>query len=262
MLACASSRTVSPLLIAVVTCLSVAGTVWAQGRGPVEPPVPPANPASDPLLKGFEFRSIGPATMMGRIDDIAGAEKDPMLIYVGFATGGLWKSIDGGNHWKSQFDNMANESVGAIAIAPADPNVVYVGMGEANNRQSSSIADGVWGTPDGGQHWNHLGLEDTQSIGRIVVDSTNPNIVYVAANGHLFGPNPERGLYKSTDGGKNWKKSKYIDADTGFTDVAIDPSNPKILYAASFQRRRTWWGYNGGGPGCALWKTAVSYTHL
>ena len=110
-----------------------------------------------------------------------------MIVYVGFATGGLWKSTDGGNHWKSQFDNMANESIGAIAIAPSDPDVVYVGMGEANNRQSSSIGDGVWGTTDGGKTWNHLGLEDTQSIGRIVVDPTNPNIVYVAAMGHLFG---------------------------------------------------------------------------
>ena len=236
-------------------CLGMAGLIWAQGRGASPPPTPPPNASTDPLLRGFEFRSIGPATMMGRVDDIAGAEKDPMIVYVGFATGGLWKSTDGGNHWHSQFDNMANESVGAIAIAPSDPNVVYVGMGEANNRQSSSIGDGVWGTIDGGKTWNHLGLEDTQSIGRIVVDPVNPNIVYVAAGGHLFGPNAERGLYKSVDGGKNWKKAKYIDADTGFTDVAIDPVNPKILYAASFQRRRTWWGYNGGGPGCALWKT-------
>jgi photosystem II stability/assembly factor-like uncharacterized protein len=236
-------------------CLAIAGLVWAQERAAEPPAAPPPNPAQDPLLRGFEFRSIGPATMMGRVDDIAGAEKDPMIIYFGFATGGLWKSTDGGNHWKSQFDNMADESIGSIAIAPSDPNVVYVGTGEANNRQSSSIGDGVWGTTDGGAHWNHLGLEDTQAIGRIVVDSTNPSIVYVAANGHLFGPNEERGLYKSIDAGKTWKKSKYIDADAGFTDVAIDPSNPKILYAASLSRRRTWWGYNGGGPNSALWKT-------
>src|ERR1039457_6451104 len=103
--------------------------------------------------------------------------------------------------------------------------------------------------------WNHLGLEDTQSIGRIVVDPTNPNVVYVVAMGHLFGPNAERGLFKSVDGGKTWKKSKYIDTYTGFTDVAIDPVNPKTLYAASNQRLRTWWGYNGGGPGSGLWKT-------
>ena len=150
---------------------------------------------------------------------------------------------------------MPNESVGAIGIAPSDPNVVYVGMGEANNRQSSSIGDGVWGTTDGGKTWNHLGLDDTQSINRVAVDPTNPKIVFIAAMGHLFGQNAERGLYRSVDGGKTWTKSKYIDPDTGFNDVAIDPANPKIVYASSFQRRRTWWGYNGGGPGSALWKS-------
>ncbi len=216
---------------------------------------PPPNQSTDPLLRGFSFRSIGPAVMMGRVDDIEGAEKDPMILYVGFATGGLWKSTDGGIHWRSLFDNMPNESIGDIAIAPSDPNVVYVGMGEANNRQSSSIGDGIWGTKDGGQTWQHLGLDDTQSIGRVVVDPTNPNIVFVAAMGHLFGPNQERGLYKSTDGGKTWKKAKYIDENTGFTDVAIDPANPKILYAASYSRQRTWWGYNGGGPNSGLWKS-------
>jgi photosystem II stability/assembly factor-like uncharacterized protein len=211
--------------------------------------------STDPMLRGFEFRSIGPAVMMGRVDDIQGSEKDPMLLYVGFATGGLWKSTDGGNHWKSQFDEQENESIGAIGIAPSDPNVVYVGKGEANNRQSSSIGDGVWGTKDGGKTWTHMGLEDTQSINRIAVDPTNPNIVFVAAMGHLFGPNPERGLYKSIDGGKTWRMAKYIDPDTGFNEVQIDPSNPKIIYASSFQRRRTWWGYNGGGPGSMLWKS-------
>ena len=238
-----------------VAALLIPTLFWAQGP-PAEPPAePPPNPSSDPMLRGFSFRSIGPAVMMGRCDDIVGAEKDPMTIYIGFATGGLWKSTDGGNHWKSMFDNMADESIGSIAIAPSDPDVVYVGTGEANNRQSSSIGDGVWGTTDGGKTWTHLGLEDSQAIGRMVVDPNNPKVVYAAVNGHLFGPNEERGLYKSTDGGQHWKKSKYIDADTGFTDVAIDFSNPKILYAASLSRRRTWWGYNGGGPNSALWKT-------
>jgi photosystem II stability/assembly factor-like uncharacterized protein len=193
--------------------------------------------------------------MMGRVDDIQGAEKDPLTIYVGFATGGLWKSIDGGNHWKSQFDNMPNESVGAIGIAPSDPNVVYVGTGEANNRQSASIGNGMWGTKDGGKTWTHMGLEDSQSIARVAVDPTNPNTVYVAVLGHLFGPNKDRGLYKSTDGGKTWVNKKFIDENTGFTDLALDPKNPKIIYAASYQRRRTWWGFNGGGTGSALWKS-------
>src|SRR5262249_32293721 len=146
-------------------------------------------------------------------------------------------------------------SIGAVAVAPSDPNVVYVGEGGANNPQSSSIGDGGWGTTDGGAHWTHLGVQDTQSIGRIGGDSTNPNNVYVAAVGHLLGPNPDRGLYKSTDGGKNWRKVKFIDNDTGFNDLAIDPSNPRTLYASSYSRRRTWWGFNGGGPNSALWKT-------
>ena len=239
----------------VAACLALAGSSFGQGRGNQQPATPPPNPSNDPLLRGFEFRSIGPATMMGRVDDIQGSEKDPMIVYVGFATGGLWKSSDGGNHWQSMFDNMANESIGAIGIAPSDPNIVYVGTGEANNRQSASIGDGMWGTTDSGKTWHHLGLEDTQSIGRVAVDPANPNVVFVAVVGHLFGPNPERGLYKTTDGGKTWKKAKYIDADTGFNDVAIDPSNPKIVYATSYMRRRTWWGFNGGGANSALWKS-------
>jgi photosystem II stability/assembly factor-like uncharacterized protein len=242
-------------LVITAAALGIASLIWAQERPAAPPPEPKPNESADPMLRGFEFRSIGPAVMMGRLDDIVGTASDPMLLYIGFATGGVWKSTDGGLYWHSQFDNMPNESIGSIAIAPSDPNVVYVGTGEANNRQSSSVGDGVWGTTDGGKTWTHLGLEKTQSIGRVVVDSTDPKIVYVAANGHLFGPNEDRGLYKSIDGGKTWKKSKYIDPDTGFTDVAIDPSNPKILYAASLMRRRTWWGYNGGGPGSALWKT-------
>ena len=244
-----------PLTIGAVGLLCAVGLLWAQEQANRPPAPPPPNASTDPLLRGFEFRSIGPATMMGRVDDIQGADKDPMIIYIGFATGGLWKSTDGGNHWHSLFDNMPDASIGAIGIAPSDPNVVYVGTGEANNRQSSSIGDGMWGTTDGGEHWTHMGLDDTQSIGRVVVDPTNPNVVYVAAGGHLFGPNPERGLYKTTDGGKHWKKAKFIDDDTGFNDVAIDPSNPKIVYATSFSRRRTWWGYNGGSANSALWKS-------
>ena len=241
-------------LAIAVACLLVGGALFAQGPGGTQPPAL-VNASDDPLFRGLAFRSIGPAVMMGRLDDIEGAEKDPMIMYIGFATGGLWKSTDGGIHWQSQFDEMPNASIGDIAIAPSDPNVVYVGMGEPNNRQSSSIGNGVYGTKDGGKTWTHLGLDETQSIGRIAVDPTNPSIVFVAAVGHLFGPNEDRGLYKSIDGGKTWKKVKFIDADTGFTDVQIDPVNPKIVYAASYQRRRTWWGVNGGGAGSGVWKS-------
>src|SRR5437867_10352539 len=146
-----------PLTVTIaVSCLAIAGLVWAQAQTATPPPPPPPpNAATDPLLKGFEFRSIGPAVMMGRVDDIAGSEKDPMIVYVGFATGGLWKSTDGGIHWRSLMDNQPNQNIGAIGVAPSDPDIVYVGTGEANNRQSSSIGNGVWGTTDGGQHWTH-----------------------------------------------------------------------------------------------------------
>jgi hypothetical protein len=251
-------RALSLLRKTLLTCTAaslIAAPTWAQGRTGGQPQGPKPNVSKDPVLKGFEFRSIGPATMMGRVDDIEGSEKDPMIVYVGFATGGLWKSTDGGYYWHSTMDENPNNSIGAIGIAPSNPDIVYVGTGESNNRQSSSIGDGVWGTRDGGKTWTHLGLENTQAIQRVVVDPTNPDIVYVAATGHLFGPNPERGLYKSSDGGKTWKNTKFIDNDTGFTDVIIDPSNPKTVYASSYQRRRTWWGFNGGGSGSALWKT-------
>lgn len=247
------SRTLAAMGAGLV--VSLAGALSAQQAPPAPPTAPLINASTDPLLQGFKFRSIGPAVMMGRLDDIEGAEKDPMIMYLGFATGGVWKSTDGGNHWLSLFDEMPVTSIGDIAIAPSDPNVVYVGTGEPNNRQSSSIGGGVYKTTDGGKTWAHVGLDETQSIGRIAVHPTDPNIVYVAAVGHLFGPNPERGLYKSIDGGKTWKLAKFIDNDTGFIDVAMDPVSPKILYAASYQRRRTWWGVNGGGGGSGLWKT-------
>ena len=251
-----SDRRMNRTVLAVsASLLGLAVVTWAQGRGGQQPQTPPPNQSTDPLLRSFTFRSIGPANMMGRVDDIQAAEQDPMTMYIGFATGGLWKTTDGGNYWKPLWENQENASVGAIAIAPSNKEIVYVGTGEANNRQSSSIGDGVWGTTDGGAHWTHLGLENTQSIGRMVVDPTNPNVVYVAAVGHLFGPSRERGLYKTTDGGKTWKLSKFIDEDTGFNDVAIDFSHPNVVYASSYSRRRTWWGLNGGGPNGGLWKT-------
>jgi photosystem II stability/assembly factor-like uncharacterized protein len=242
-------------LVTAALSLLAGAAMLAQGFGVQPQTGRRVNASDDPLLRGFAFRSIGPAVMGGRVDDIEGVIDDPMTIWAGFATGGLWRSTNGGRSWTSMFDEMPNSSIGDIAIAPSDRNVVYVGMGEANNRQSSTIGNGVYKTTDGGTSWQHLGLEDTQSIGRVAVHPRNPNVVFVAAVGHLYGPNEERGLYKSTDGGRTWTKSKYIDADTGFTDVVIDPANPNTVYAASYQRRRTWWGFNGGGPGSGLWKS-------
>jgi photosystem II stability/assembly factor-like uncharacterized protein len=206
-------------------------------------------------LKGLEFRSIGPAIMGGRIDDFAVVERDPAVFYVGTASGGLLKTTNGGTTFEPVFDDQEVSSIGDLALAPSDPQILYVGTGEANNRQSSSWGNGVYKTMDGGKTWQHLGLAETHHIGRIVVHPRNPDVAYVAALGSLWGPSKERGLYKTTDGGRTWTNTKFVDEDTGFVDVAMDPESPETLYAASYQRRRTAFGYNGGGPGSGLWKT-------
>jgi hypothetical protein len=213
------------------------------------------NQSAEPLLAPFRFRSIGPASMGGRVDDIAVSESNPNIIYIGYAVGGVFKSENNGTTFEPVFETYGTASIGDIAIHPTNPDIVYVGTGEANNRQTSSFGDGIYKTTDGGRTFTHAGLRDTQTIARIVIDPKNSDTVYVAVPGHLFGPNPERGIYKTTDGGGTWKQVKFIDEDTGFTDLAIDPSNSNILYAASYQRRRSGCCFNGGGPGSALWKT-------
>jgi photosystem II stability/assembly factor-like uncharacterized protein len=207
------------------------------------------------MLRPFVWRSIGPANMGGRVDDIAVVESNPSIIYVGYATGGIWKSTNNGTTWTPIFDSYATSSIGDLAVAPSNPDILYVGTGEPNNRQSSSFGNGVYKSVDAGRTFVHVGLAETQTIARVLVHPRDPDIVYVAAVGHLFGPNAERGLFKTSDGGKSWVNTKFIDNDTGFTDVVMDPSNPNVLFAASYQRRRVPWGFNGGGPGSGLWKT-------
>jgi photosystem II stability/assembly factor-like uncharacterized protein len=219
----------------------------------------PANPADQPKptdkLKNLEFREIGPATMGGRIDDFAVVESNPNIVYVGVASGGVWKTTNNGTTWEPVFDKEAVSTIGDIAIAPSDPSIVWVGTGEPNNRQSSSWGDGVYKSFDGGKTWKHMGLDATRHIGRIVVHPKNPEVAYVAALGHLWGPNPERGVYKTTDGGKTWAQVLKINDDTGVSDIAMDPESPDTLYAAAYQRRRTPYGYNGGGSDSAIYKT-------
>jgi photosystem II stability/assembly factor-like uncharacterized protein len=216
---------------------------------------PSAAPSPAQLVANLHWRNVGPAIMGGRIDDVVADPADPAVVYVGAATGGIWKTVNGGTTWTPIFDDEGTTSIGALALAPSNPDIIWAGTGEANNRQSSSWGNGVWKSTDGGAHWTHVGLDETRHIGRIVIDPRNPDIVYVAALGHLWGPNRERGLYKTTDGGKTWANTKFIDENTGFVDVAIDPANPRVLYAASYQRRRTPWGFDGGGPGSGLYKT-------
>ncbi|HXT14108.1 MAG TPA: hypothetical protein VN706_00670 [Gemmatimonadaceae bacterium] len=226
----------------------------AQGRG-ARPSDSSFNVSSNSALSSFHFRSIGPASMGGRLDDIEVSQSDPNVIYIGYAVGGVFKSEDNAVSFKPVFQTYGSASIGDIAIHPTNPDIVYVGTGEPNNRQTASFGDGIYKSTDGGKTFTNVGLKETQTIARIVIDPKNPEVVYVASPGHLFGPNADRGVYKTTDGGKTWNKIKYIDENTGFTDIAIDPSNSNIIYAASYQRRRTSCCFNGGGPGSAVWKS-------
>jgi photosystem II stability/assembly factor-like uncharacterized protein len=215
--------------------------------------------ALDPSqLSALQWRSLGPANTGGRIDDVAVARVagQPDAIYVATASGGLFKSTNQGTSWAPIFDRVeAMMSIGAVAVAASNPNVVWAGTGEANNRQSSSWGDGVYKSLDGGRSWQAAGLTDTRHIGRIVVHPGNADIVYVAAVGHLWGSNAERGVFKTVDGGKSWQKTLFVDDDTGATDLVMDPRDPQTLYAATYQRQRKAWGFNGGGPGSGIYRT-------
>ncbi|MEJ7809776.1 MAG: hypothetical protein WKG32_05090 [Gemmatimonadaceae bacterium] len=201
------------------------------------------------------WRQIGPAALGGRVDDIEAVAGDPRIIFVGSASGGLFRTRNNGVTWEPVLDSAGTAlSVGDIAIAPSDPDVVWVGTGEPNNRQSSTWGDGVYRSVDGGSTWRHMGLRETQSIGRVVIDPHDANVVFVAAVGHLWGPNEERGLYKTRDGGGSWQKVLGIDANTGVTDVAMSPDG-RTLLAASYGRRRRAFGFAGGGPNSAIWRS-------
>ena len=203
---------------------------------------------STDLLRNFRWRHIGPASFGGRIDDIEAVPENPSIIFVAAASGGIFRSQDAGVTWKPVFDEEGTAlSIGDIAIAPSDPSVIWAGTGEPNNRQSSSWGDGVYKSLDGGETWVNMGLRETHHIGRIKIDPQNPNIVFVAALGHLWGPNPERGVFRTKDGGKTWEKCLYMDDYTGVVDLELE-KNGRVLYAAAFQRLRKPWGYIGGGP--------------
>jgi len=206
-------------------------------------------------LAGLSWRSIGPADMGGRTTDIAAIPGDGSVVYFATASGGLWKTANAGTTWRSLFEDGGTLSLGAIALAPSDPNVVYLGSGEGNPRNSTSIGDGVYVSTDAGETWTRSGLEDTERISRIQVHPGRPEVVYVGALGHLWGPSEARGVYRSRDGGRTWEKVLYIDENTGVADLALDASNPRILFAAMWDFRRRPWHFRSGGPGSGLYRS-------
>jgi photosystem II stability/assembly factor-like uncharacterized protein len=232
--------------------LAVAAFVAAAAQpGAMQSGAAPAESTFD----GLRFRNIGPATMGGRVDDFAVLESNPSVYYVAMAIGGLWKTTNNGTTFEPIFQNEEVSSVGDVAIAANDANLVWVGTGENNNRQSSSWGGGIYKSTDGGRTWKNMGLADTRHIARVIVDPVDHDVVYVAALGHLWGPNKERGIFKTSDGGLTWSNVLFVDNDTGATELVMDPSNNKVLYAATYQRRRATWGMNGGGPGSAIYKS-------
>jgi len=218
----------------------------------------PATLAAQSARSPFDslhFREIGPAATGGRIHDLQIDPKNPAVLYVGAASGGIWKSTNKGVTWKDVFGRQPDNTFGALAIFEGDSRIVWAGTGEQNNRQSSSWGGGVYRSTNGGDTWTYLGLHDTRSIGRVVLHPTDPAVAYVAAVGNLWRGNPERGVFKTTDAGRTWAKVLYVDTLTGATDLVMDPRDARVLYAATYQRLRKAFGFNGGGPGSAIWKS-------
>lgn len=205
-------------------------------------------------IGAIEARHIGPATMSGRISAIDAVENDPRIFYVGAAGGGIWKSTNGGTKFKPVFDKYT-QCIGAIRIDQNHPDTVWVGTGEPWPRNSVSVGDGIYKTNDGGDNWKKMGLENTERIARIAIHPENSEIIWVAALGHLWNSNEERGVFRTSDGGETWEKVLYVDENTGCSDIAVDPENPDILYAGMWDFRRKPWTFRSGGPGSGLYKS-------
>ncbi|MGB9146472.1 MAG: hypothetical protein WCC14_11660 [Acidobacteriaceae bacterium] len=249
------------LLASVFTAVSLA----QQGAPANEPFAGPAGPqlansegrSELPMVvrKSISFREIGPAISGGRVTAVAGVAGNPEVYYVGAADGGVFRTDDGGTTWHAYFQHQHVASIGAMAVDPQNPDVVWVGTGEANIRNDISYGDGVYKSTDGGAHWQHLGLDHTYQISAIAIDPHDPHNVLVAAMGSPWQDNPERGVFRTTDGGKTWQKVLYLGPDIGISDLAMNPQNPQVLFAGTYKFRRTPWSYSGGGPEDAIYRS-------
>jgi photosystem II stability/assembly factor-like uncharacterized protein len=241
-------RTVCLFLILSLTCAGQRG--GRGGRG--------GDDAADPAagaFGGLRLRSIGPASASGRVTSFAVNPANPSQYFVGVASGGVWKTVNNGITWTPVFDNEGSYSIGTVVLDPKNPSTVWVGTGENNSQRSVNWGDGIYRSDDGGRTWRNLGLKDSQHIAKIVIDPRDSNVVYVASQGPLWSPGGDRGVFKTTDGGKTWKNVLTISENTGATDLAIDPTNPDRLLAASYQRRRRQWTLIDGGPESAIYKS-------
>ena len=244
----------------LVRCLKFAAICLAWGAASAALADDGAAAVNPSLYKALQWRSIGPYRG-GRALAVAGIPGDANTFYFGAVAGGVWKTTDGGATWQPLTDGTPISSVGAIAIAPSNHDIIYVGSGEAAPRGNITYGDGVYKSVDGGKTWRHIGLQDTRQIGALIVDPGNPDIVLVAALGHAFGPNSERGVFRSTDGGNSWSKVLYKDEQTGAIDVSFDPHNSSIVYAALWQARRQPWNFSSGGPGSGLYRSSDGGVH-
>jgi len=241
---------VSPFRILSPVALLLIATPLLVAAPKVEAPTAKASPLAD-----LPFRNLGPAVTSGRVGDIAVDPRKPDTWFVAAASGGVWKTVNGGTTWTPVFDKEGSFSIGCVTLDPRDANTVWVGSGENNSQRSVAYGDGVYRSQDGGKTWENMGLKASEHIAKILVDPRDSRVVYVASQGPLWKEGGERGLYKTIDGGKSWKAVLTVDAHTGVTDVVLDPRNPEVLYAATYQRRRHVWGMVNGGPGSGLHKS-------
>lgn len=233
--------------VVLSTLIATTGTLTAQGGD--------REHLQEHVFDQMRWRELGPVTSGGRIVDVAVHPERPQIFWAASGSGGVWKTTNGGVTWRAQFQNEYTTSIGDIAVAPTNPEVLFLGTGEANNQRSSYWGNGVYRSRDGGDSWEHVGLDGTDHIGRIAIHPYNADIVFVAALGALYSANEDRGLYRTMDGGDTWERVAYQDADTGFVDVIFDPDEPDNVFAASYQRRRRAWDFSEGGPGSRVWRS-------